>query len=1003
MENVDWFSREQARLATVAPDFARSFPELLCAHAPDADMARANWEQLSTWPETATAVASLPAADLISFFRLIGSSPSLTRALLVAGPTWPALLQQALAGGTKSAAAHVDELAASADVDWAGFATALRRHRQREYLRIGANDLSGRFSVDVTMAELSALADAAFEASYRWGRRRVENEYGELCTGDEPTSGVPGFVVIGMGKLGGAELNYSSDVDVLYLYESDAGETSGGPRGRLTAREFFFRIAELITRALHEVTEAGFVFRVDLRLRPDGINGPIANSLGGALLYYESWGQTWERTAMLKARAVAGDRRLGERFLAEIRPFVYRRYLDYTTVADMKAMKGRMEAEMGTKARRGNVKLGPGGIREIEFVTQVLQLIHGGRDDRLRERSTIAALQRLVAGGYLVAPEGDALITAYRFLRDVEHKIQIVHERQTHAISTDTREQETLARRLLLSNPAALWEAVDRLTADVRRAFDQLFYEPTAEVRRSGAPAAVELFEQLDDHDGSVERLRALGFAEPEDCWRDLLLLRDGPRSAPARPRRRQALLELAPALLNAIVQSANPDQAVRLLTTYLSATGARTSLLALLRENPGTMQMLIRLFAGSQFLANVFLRHPEALDTLVRADLARVRVDRDNLRAEIEDLLRGSDDFEAQLDVLRRFRNEHFVRIGINDLEGLLDPDAVVAELTTLAEVCLGVAFDLAALTVCRRFGVAEPPGTLVLVAMGKLGSGELNYNSDLDLIFVYEAADDRGVTPPEFFAKLAQQLLTILQVPTREGFVYRIDTRLRPSGRSGPLVSSLESFRHYHEQSAQIWERQALIRARPVVGEPRLASTVERIMTDFVYRRSLTDAEAEEIHRLRTRMEHELARETRWQVNIKTGRGGLVDVEFATQMLQLRHGHDVPAVRVRPTAAALTALANAGALPCSDYAALAEGYRFLRRLENRMRLAHDRAVEALERGDPHLGPLARQLGFSGTAEEAAGALWEAYQRHRDAIRACYLRLFRLAEPTAR
>jgi glutamate-ammonia-ligase adenylyltransferase len=860
------------------------------------------------------------------------------------------------------------------------------------------------------MRELSALAAGIFEAAYRWARHTLRAQYGELWLESEagstrrsraqPAPAENRFVVLAMGKLGGGELNFSSDVDVMYLYEADAGSSSGGPRGTLEARAYCTRLAELVTRALQEITSAGFAFRVDLRLRPDGINGPIVNAVGNGLLYYESYGQTWERTALIQARPVAGATELGEQFLRGISPFVYRRYLDYATVADMKEMKARVEAQLGEKVGHGNVKLGRGGIREIEFVVQVLQLIHGGRDERLRGGGSLPTLERLMAGGYLPPDEGGALIEAYRFLRNVEHKIQIVDQRQTHTLPSAAREQETLARRLGYRGDAAggqLLADLDRYTERVRRAFEKLFYEPAAETRRAVNPELAELLRTLDDREPSTAQLRALGFARPEESYEHLLLLRDGPPAARARASRQKVLYELAPALFSTIQTAADPDLALQNLATFISSVGARTSFLALLRENPGTMRMLIDLFGGSQFLANTFIRHPEQLDTLVRADLVRVHRTADELAAELQPMLGAAGDLEDALDVLRRFRNQEFLRIGINDMQALLEPEEVSGELTALAEVCLRSACEVAAQDVCRRYGYQRFPGRFAVVAMGKLGSGELNYNSDLDLIFVYDETgnDFTPLSAHECFSKFGQRLITVLQTTTKEGIVYHIDTRLRPSGRSGPLVSSLEGFRRYHETSAQVWERQALIKARPVAGDAELGARVAEIIAAFVYRAPLQPDDVREIRRLRQRMERELAREGHGRINIKTGRGGLVDIEFLTQMLQLTYGASVPRVRVRSTLGALAALAEIGVLPPADHALLAEGYRFLRRVENALRLAYDRPVEDLDRGRTDVSMVAKRMGFQGAADAVRDALWLEYERRREAIRAAYERWF--------
>ncbi len=992
-------ARAAERLRAPAPAVATRLADLLAA-APDPAMAVAGWERLLDVTPDAGVLGQLDTVELAALFTVLGGSQALVNTLLAAGERWLQLFRQCAAVPRRTAADHAGELAAVQAAPLDTFFERLRQLRHREYLRIGMADLVGRYSVDATMAELSALAAGVLTAAEHWARRLLGAQYGRLNAGSDEPDAAHQFVVLGLGKLGGGELNFSSDVDVMYLCQDDAGESAGGPRGTLEAREYFTRLAELITRALQEVTPAGFAFRVDLRLRPDGINGPIVNSVRNALLYYESYGQTWERTALIQARPVGGSAELGERFLREVRPFIYRRYLDYTTVADMKAMKARVEAQLGEKAGRGNVKLGRGGIREIEFLVQVLQLIHGGRDERVRGSGSLPVLERLVAGGYLPADEGAELMQAYRFLRNVEHKIQIPHQRQTHTVPAEARDQETLARRLGYRGAdvvGQLWADIDRHAQRVRRAFDKLFYEPEAETRRTGDAEMVRWLGALDSRQASLARLRDLGFVEPEASYDNLLLLRDGPPAARARAWRQKALYELAPALLGAILKAADPDLALRNLATFISSVGARTSFLALLRENPGTLRMLVELFGGSQFLANAFIRHPELLDTLVRADLVRIHRTAEDLSTELDTLLAGVGELEEALDVLRRFRNQEFLRIGINDLQSLLDPEDVSSELTALAEACLRSAAGVAARETCRRFGYTRLPGQIVALGLGKLGGAELNYNSDLDLIFVYDA-DESGGSPlsaHECFTKFAQQLLTVLQVPTQEGIVYRIDTRLRPSGRSGPLVSSLEGFQRYHQSSAAIWERQALIKARSVMGPGQLAQRVAAIVEAFVYRAPLTPDEAREVRRLRQRMERELAQESRERINIKTGRGGMVDVEFLTQVLQLRYGVTEPRVRVRSTLGALAALAAIGVLPADDAALLGDGYRFLRRVENALRLAYDRPVGDLDRARMDLRAVAKRMGIGGPASEVGEALWREYAVRREGIRACYDRWF--------
>ncbi|MGH7859722.1 MAG: DUF294 nucleotidyltransferase-like domain-containing protein, partial [Candidatus Binatia bacterium] len=444
------------------------------------------------------------------------------------------------------------------------------------------------------------------------------------------------------------------------------------------------------------------------------------------------------------------------------------------------------------------------------------------------------------------------------------------------------------------------------------------------------------------------------------------------------------------PALFGEIRTSTDPDLALHHMAEFISAVGARTSFLALLTEKPETLRLLVGLFSSSRYLSHFFLRHPELLDSLVRADLAMVHKDRAVLDAELDSLLQAAPDYEAELDALRRFRNEEFLRIGVNDIHGLLDFVEVNEQLSDLAEACLAAALRIASRTIAERFGPS--PGRFAVMAMGKLGGHELNYNSDLDLIFVYDAPprpDSGGVSVHEYFTKLAQRLMAVLQVATPEGYVYRIDMRLRPSGASGPLVSSLEAYRRYHETSSALWERQALIRARGVAGDSALGSEVERVNEEFVYGRGLADEDVAEISRLRMRMERELSRESASRWNLKTGRGGIVDVEFLVQMLQLRHGAAHPAVRLRSTERALEALFKEGVLPAEEFRALHQGYRFLRRLENSLRIERDQPVEALEH---EAAPtLARRVGYTGPPEDAARELLAEFESVRESIRRIY------------
>jgi glutamate-ammonia-ligase adenylyltransferase len=668
-------------------------------------------------------------------------------------------------------------------------------------------------------------------------------------------------------------------------------------------------------------------------------------------------------------------------------------------------MKRKVDASFrDPDAARLDVKLGRGGIREIEFLVQAQQLVHGGKEARLRRRGTLAALAALADGGYVPHAQAAGLAAAYRFLRDVEHKIQVVQERQTQRIPVAPDAELALARRCGFLGPdprADFWAAHAEHTGRVRAAFDALFHGAEEARRRDEDPELAALADPAEPEERIFWRLGRLGFRDLEAAFEDLRLLRDGPPHAPASARRRQALAALAPGLLREIARSADPDGALHHLATFISTVGARSSYLHLLLENPGVMQLLVRLFATSAFLSAFFLRHPELLDSLVRADLVRLERSSTELEADLAGRLAAAGDLEAELDTLRRFRHEEFLRIGVHDIQGTLGLDAVGRQLTALAEVCLRAALAIARREVLRRTGVPAEPATeqLAVIAMGKLGAGDLGYASDLDIIFVYDpgtAAWWEGRVPPhELFTRVAQRAISALQTPTREGLAYRIDTRLRPSGNQGPLVSSLDAFAAYHEQSAAVWERQALIKARVVAGPPALKDRLDAVVAAFVYGRGFTPAEVAEVAEMRERIERERGAGS---AHIKTGRGGLVDVEFLVQMLQLRHGHAEPSVRVRGTGAALAALARAGILSAADADALIAGWEFLRAVESRLRLERDQPAEAIDEDPENLRALARRLGYDGNDTDAAAALVADHRRHRDAIRAIYDRLFAAA-----
>jgi [glutamine synthetase] adenylyltransferase / [glutamine synthetase]-adenylyl-L-tyrosine phosphorylase len=956
----------------------------------------------------------LSAPQLSLLIRVLGASSYLSDILIRQGKGWPALFLRQIGVPRRSVAEHLADLALNESNSLDDLCTALRQHKQREYLRIGARDLLPTGTMEETVRELSALAEACLEAAYRFCRAEVEKDFGKLLLPGKQDENR--FVILGMGKLGGSELNFSSDIDVIFLYESDEGESSGGLKGKTTPREFFTKIAKKIIQAMGQVTEDGFVFRIDLRLRPMGASGPLVQSVGSAMVYYESWGQCWERSALIKARPVAGDRELGADFLKEIEPFIYRRYLDYTTVDELRHMKLRIENELlDAHGKERNIKLGWGGIREIEFFCQALQLVNGGYEPKIREPGTLGALKQLAEHGFISRRDKDKLSAAYRFLRQVEHKVQMVQEAHAHSIPEGNDEETALARRLgyALAGKRGerdrFWQDHRAHTRAVRRIFDRLFYGAQKEITDEGACRVGTIWNDLDRHDLIIQELENAGFADPPKAYAHLLAIRDGEVYAPPSPRRLKVMRMLGPALITEIAQSSAPDRALLNLAEFSHRIGGRTGFLTLLTENPETMRLLIRLFADSQFLTDLFLNRPELIDTLIRVDLTRIEKTRHEMWAELQAALNQQLDLEGKLNALRRHKTEEFIRIGLHDLGGAVQLERVLKQLSDLAAACLQCALQLTIEELQAKFGPISSPRFAIL-GMGKMGGRELDYNSDLDLVFIYDASEDAQsqggsqgkLAVHDFYVRVGQKLITYLSAPTEEGIAYKIDMQLRPSGKSGPLVCSLDGFREYHKTSSLLWERQALIKARFVAGDPELGKEIEKIAESFAYGEGLDREGVGEIHHLRMRMERELAGEDETRFNLKKGRGGLVDIEFLTQMLQLAHGVRYPKLRRRETLRALAALRDHKILKQTEYQLLSDGYLFLRRLNHRLRLQRDQSIDAFEREPAWLEAIAQSLGYDGSKLtgnsnriRAGQKLVRDYESRREKIRACYERYF--------
>ncbi len=909
----------------------------------------------------------------------LGSSELIATELSLVGPEWANIFLDARAKNIDGLLAAMHKERARIDADRQAAAAALGQFMRRTMVQVAIADLLDRLSVSETALAMSELADECIRTAL------------ELATGflGDRAAAIGQFCVLAMGKLGARELNLSSDVDLVYLHAS-----SGSP----DSSEAAARLGEWFT----EILSAG-CFRIDLRLRPGGRFAPLVTPIEGAINYYENLGETWERAALLRARPVAGALEIGHQLRAELNHFVFRSYLDFDTLRQLRVMKHQIEAELRTSAMiERNIKLGRGGIRELEFIVQALTLIYGGRDPRLRIEQTVSALEKLDALGYLPSKRARELSDAYLFLRDVEHKLQVVAGLQTHVLPADDDGMRALAARMGFGKRPDTLEKLGEQLKSHRELIELQFRETLAggdeESTRSVSSAAELAWNSALDPNSSTRYLRELDFARADESARHLELLARGPSHAPTSPRRRELLERLGPMLIDEISRLPDPDLALMNLAEFIGAIGARTSFLALLEQHPATRRVLLRLFASSAYLSTIFIRHPDMLDTLVRSDLAATRRSPAELRDELAGLIAASPDLESKLDALRAFRHQEFLRIAIADLAGDLELFDVERELTFLAETVLDEAMSLARIQTEARFPI---PATMRLcaIAMGRLGAGEMSYNSDLDLIFVYDDRAEVAAGSREIASRMTQKLIAILESRTREGYAYKLDLRLRPSGNAGPLVTSLAGFREYHRQSSAVWERQALVRARVITGDRELGREVEAARQEFVYGRGLTPAEVGEIAAMRRRMENEIGAEDKTRLNIKQGHGGLVDVEFLAQMMALSHGHRHPELHVRNTIELLEALDRLHLLTPADAAMLEGDYRFLSRLENRLRIESDQPSWAVPTSVAGLRPLARRMGFEG-ADGAARMLAELAQR-RDRIRAIFDRYFTAEQKT--
>jgi len=819
----------------------------------------------------------------------------------------------------------------------------LRYFRQREMVRIIWRDLAAWADLAETVRELSALADACIQQSVRILHRWLAAEFGEPCNGQGEKQQL---VVLAMGKLGAGELNLSSDVDLIFTYPDD-GETQGG-RKCLSNEEFFTRLGRKLIQSLDNLTVDGFVFRVDMRLRPFGESGALAASFDALEDYYQTQGREWERYAMIKARPITGDEMTKKSLTDLLRPFVYRRYLDYGVFDSLREMKSMIADQLQRKGMEDNIKLGAGGIREIEFIGQVFQLIYGGRDKPFQQRPILTVLDLLAERNCLTAYVVQDLKAAYDFLRRTEHRIQAWADKQTHLLPKDDAGRLRIAGLMGFADWDTFTNELTRHRQLVQSHFEQLLTSPQAEQ----APAqSISLFNSSDED--ILSYLQQLGFADPDACLTEIMGLLNNHVCRNLGPTGRERLHKLLPLLIQAAANVTNANECVSRLMPLIESIMRRSAYMALLVENPLALSQLIKLCAASPLISNQLARFPVLLDELLDPRSLYAVPERQQQVALLTQTLSAadSDDLEQQMNLLREFRQAASLHVAAADVTDLLPLMRVGDQLSELAEVQLEQVFKLSWAHLISKHG--RPPCTdndditrsgFAILAYGKLGGLELGYGSDLDLVFIYDDMRNRGQTDGAkpidalmFYIRLAQRMINILNTVTSSGILYEIDMRLRPNGNSGLLVASVSGFTEYQVDDAWTWEHQALVRARCIAGDSLLTQQISAIRRQVLAKQRDQNVLAVEVSDMRAKMRGQLDKSTEQCFDLKQGVGGITDIEFMVQYAVLAWSTSLPKLLIyTDNIRILETLVTMGKLSEEEGTMLANAYRFYRKLAN-------------------------------------------------------------------
>ncbi len=894
------------------------------------------------------------------------------------------VLERPLDPGEMAARVHA-ALASAPDLE--SFMAALRRQRLREMVRVAWRDLAGLASLSETFTDTSGFADLAIRAAVEHGGRDLAQFYGapRNAAGEEQA-----LIVIGMGKLGGGELNFSSDIDLIFVFP-EKGETAG-PR-RIDNEDFFTRLGRLVIRILGEHTGNGIVFRVDMRLRPFGDSGPLTVSANFLDDYLQTHGRDWERYAWVKARAITGVEAWKHIHAESVRPFVYRRYLDFGVFESLREMKALIEKEVARRDLAQHVKLGPGGIREIEFVVQAFQLIRGGQDRRMQTQSLLQALPQLAGGKLLPARVAQELEAAYLFLRRIENRLQMIGDCQAHTVPADALTRDRLAGALGFGDWEACAAELDLHRARVTRAFQEvMFARNVANAEPTGVNGLIEAWLRGGDGDRLAATLAARGFRDGAAAAALLTEFRGSGTLRRLDAAGRGRLDTLIPRLLAAVADiradspagGASQADVLRRVLRVLEAIGSRSAYFALLNENTQVRRKLVELATLGEFLAAQIASHPLLLDELLDESAGGLPTPRAELEREVAARLAhlSEDEPERQVETLRQFQRAAIFRVAMGDLTGAIPLMRVSDYLTEIAEIIVEQAMRLAWQQVTALFGTpkcgegdARRSVSLCAVGYGKLGGNELGYASDLDLVFLHDSSAERAETDAAkpvdnqvFFVRFAQRALHLLTMHSAAGRLYEVDVRLRPSGKGGMLITRIGAFVEYQEKEAWTWEHQALLHARAVAGDAALRAQFEAVRLEILKSHVRRDTLRAEVRDMRLRMRKELSRAKpgSGDFDIKQDAGGTADIEFLAQYWALLHaGTHPPVVMFADTIRQLESVASADLVPQATVDVLVDAYRKYRER------AHHLSLEQAE-------PIVPAAEFAATRATVT-AIWNA------------------------